>query len=169
MPHDQPQIPATPADSLNLFRRSDGRLALRRTQDGQPLELPVQAVCCFPWSHRQEFISVRDDKGHELALIERLAELPPAARTLIEEDLAASGFVPRIRAVEAIEAQAELFHWKVQTDAGPRSFLTPRSDYLRTLAGGAVLIKDVGNDLYLIEDPGILDPRSRELLWAYLD
>jgi hypothetical protein len=169
MPTDQPQTPATTSDGLDLFRRADGRLALRRTQDGQPLEVPVRVVCSFPWSRRQEFVSVRDDKGKEQALIERLADLPPAARALIEEELTDSGFVPRIRAVDAIEAQAELFHWKVQTDAGPRSFLTPRGDYLRTLPGGGVLIKDVGNDLYLIETPSSLDPKSRKLLWAYLD
>lgn len=169
MPPDQPQKPTATTDGLNIFRRADGRLALRRTHDGQPLEVPVRAVCCFPWSRRREFVSVRDDKGREHALIERLADLPPETRALIEAELAVSGFVPRIRAVDAIEAQAELFHWKVQTDAGPRSFLTPRGDYLRTLSGGAVLIKDVGNDLYLIEEISGLDPRSRELLWAYLD
>lgn len=155
--------------SLDLFRRADGRLVLRQTRDGKPGETPVQVACCFPWSRPGEFVSLRDDKGREQVLVERLPGVPPPARALIEEELAQRVFVPRITGVEAIAEQAELFHWQVRTSSGPRSFLTARSDYLRSLPGGKVLIKDVANDLYLVENPGALDARSRKLLWVYLD
>jgi hypothetical protein len=160
---------ADPSVDLDLFRRTDGRLVLRQTRDGKAEETPVQVACCFPWSRSDEFISLRDDKGREQVLVERLAAAPPAAQALIEEDLAQRVFVPRVTAIEAILEQAELFHWQVMTTSGPRSFLTARSDYMRSLPGGKVLIKDVGNDLYLIENPAALDAKSRKLLWVYLD
>ena len=160
---------AAPAEAVDLFRREDGRLVLRHRKDGQAAETPVQAACCFPWSHPREFISLRDDKGKEQGFIDRLDDLPSGPRVLMDEELANRTFVPRIEAVESITPQAELFHWRIVTDAGPRSLLTPRHDYLHTLPDGKVVIKDVSNDLYLVENPSKLDPRSRRLLWAYLD
>jgi hypothetical protein len=151
----------------SLVRRADGRLVLRRENgDG---ETPVQAACCFPWTHPHEFISLRDDKGKEQLLIEDLQQVESPARELIEEELAERNFLPRVTGIEAITDEMELFHWKVITAAGPRRFLTRRSDHPRKLANGDVLIKDVSNDLYLIPNPKGLDPKSLKLLWVYLD
>ena len=154
---------------IDMFRRDDGRLMLRETRDGLRVETPVQIACCFPWSRAREFVSIRDDKGKELALVGQLDELPAAVGRLIGEELDRRTFVPHIVAVSSIAEQAELFHWQVVTDAGPRGFLTARHEYLQTLSDGKVLIKDVGNDLYLVDDPSRLDAKSRRLLWAYLD
>jgi hypothetical protein len=151
----------------NLTRRADGRLVLRReNSDG---ETPVQVACCFPWTHPHEFISLRDDKGKEQLLIDDLQQVAAPARELIEDELAERNFLPRITGIEAITDEMELFHWKVITAAGPRSFLTRRSDHPRKLANGDVLIKDVSNDLYLIPNPKGLDAKSLKLLWVYLD
>jgi hypothetical protein len=153
--------------SLNLSRRADGRLVLRR-ENGEG-ETPVQVACCFPWTHPRQFISLRDDKGKEQVLIDDLQQVEAPARELIEDELAERNFLPRLTGIEAITDEIELFHWKVTTAAGPRSFLTRRSDHPRKLANGDVLIKDVSNDLYLIPNPKGLDPKSLKLLWAYLD
>jgi hypothetical protein len=123
---------------------------------------------CFPGAG-QEFISLRDDKGREQVLIEDLRQIETPARELIENELAERNFLPRITGIEAITDEIELFHWKVVTNAGRRSFLTRRSDHPRKLANGDVLIKDVSNDLYLIPNPKGLDAKSLKLLWVYLD
>jgi len=154
----------------NLYRRADGRLVLRRESgNGETAETPVQLACCFPWTHPQEFISLRDDKGREQKLIENLQQLDTPTRELIEDELAERNFMPRITGIEAITDEIELFHWKVIANAGPRNFLTRRSDHPRKLANGDVLIKDVSNDLYLIPNPKGLDAKSLKLLWVYLD
>jgi hypothetical protein len=153
--------------SWNLVRRADGRLVLRReNSDG---ETPVQVACCFPWTHPHEFISLRDDKGKEQLLIDDLQQVAAPGRELIEDELAERNFLPRLTGIEAITDEIELFHWKVITAAGPRRFLTRRSDHPRKLANGDVLIKDVSNDLYLIPNPKGLDAKSLKLLWVYLD
>lgn len=156
--------------SWNLFRRADGRLVLRREDGkGETTETPVQVACCFPWSHPFEFISLRDDKGHEQKLIPHLQQIAAPARELIENELAQRNFMPRITGIEAITDEIELFHWKVITNVGSRHFLTRRSDHPRKLVNGDVLIKDVSNDLYLIPNPKSLDAQSLKLLWVYLD
>jgi hypothetical protein len=154
----------------SLSRRADGRLVLRRANDsGEMSDTPVQIACCFPWSRPHEFISIRDDKGREQVLIEDLRQIDLPMRELIEDELAGRNFLPRITGIEAITDEMELFHWKVITTAGPRSFLTRRSDHPRKLANDSVLIKDVSNDLYLIPNPKGLDAKSLKLLWVYLD
>lgn len=156
--------------ALLLSRRADGRLLLRKENgNAEATETPVQVACCFPWTHPYEFISLRDDKGREQKLIENLQHLNAATRELIEDELAQRNFMPRITGIEAITDEIELFHWRVVTAAGPRSFLTRRNDHPRRLDNGDVLIKDVSNDLYLIPNPKGLDAKSLKLLWVYLD
>lgn len=157
-------------DRLELRESGDTRLLLRHIDEqGVAQETPVQAVCCFPWSLRRTYISLRDDKGHELRLIPDLDELPSRVRDLIDRHLTRRLFIPKITHVASITEQTELFLWNVTTDAGPRSFLTASNESPRSLGHGRVLIKDVGNDLYLIEKPEALDEKSRRLLWIYLD
>ncbi|MGH7602095.1 MAG: DUF1854 domain-containing protein, partial [bacterium] len=164
---EKPTNDQTGKMSLDLHRRADGRLVLRR-ENGES-ETPVQVACCFPWTHPRQFISLRDDKGKEQMLIDDLQLVETPARELIEDELAERNFLPRLTGIQAITDEIELFHWQVTTAAGPRSFLTRRSDHPRKLANGDVLIKDVSNDLYLIPNPKGLDPKSLKLLWAYLD
>jgi len=158
-------------ETTALDLRDDGARLLLREADGSggTKETPVHAVPCFPWSQRNAFVSLRDEKGKELRMIEDLDRVPEATRQLIESHLSRRLFVPRITAVRSITMDAELFRWDAETDAGPRVFVTLRNEYPRSLGDGRMLVKDVCNDLYLIENPATLDARSRRLLWIYLD
>jgi len=156
-------------EHIDLFRREDGRLVLRHESDGKPVETPIRVACCFPWAHREELISLRDDKGKELMLVESLAQLDDKSRKLITDELDNAFFVPLITEVKAIERQAELFLWRVETNAGPRNFLTGHDEHPRKLPNGRILVKDVSNDLYIIADPKTLNAKSCRLLWSYLD
>jgi hypothetical protein len=166
-PTHNPPTPEPP--TVDLRENAEGRLVLRITEDAGTRDVPVQAVCCFPWSRHDTFISIRDEKGVERHLFENLSKEPAAVQQLIKAHLDRRLFIPTLTAVESIVQQSELFLWKVQTDAGPRSFLTARDEHPRSMGGGRVLIKDVSNDLYLIEEPARLDAHSRRLLWIYLD
>jgi hypothetical protein len=150
-----------------LARRADGRLTVKKP--GESAETAVVIVRCFPWTRATEFISIRDDKGKEVVLIEALESLEPAQRQLVEAELAQRDFLSDITRIDSVSDEMELFHWKVMTTSGERTFLTNRHDYPRNLPGGMVLIKDVCGDQYLIKDPAKLDVKSRKLLWVYLD
>lgn len=156
--------------SLNLRRREDGRLVLQQPNDnGELAETAVLLACCFPWSYPLQYVSLRDDKGHELMLLESLENLAERQRQLIEEELGARNFLPRVIAIKAVTDETELFHWRVVTTAGERSFMTRRHERPRRLAGGEVLIKDIYNDIYVIARADDLDAKSLRLLWVYLD
>jgi hypothetical protein len=158
-------IPAKITAGRTLSRRADGRLWLRLAEDARP----VVVRRCFPWTDPGRFISLRDDRNNELALIADPGELDAASRLVLEEALVEAGFVLEVTGVTAIEEEVEIRHWTVTTRQGPRAFQTRLDDWPHALSGGGLLIRDVAGDLYHVAAPERLDARSRELLWAYVD
>src|SRR2546429_9026083 len=108
------------AGELTLERRADGKLwALRGDA-----ERVVWVRRCFPWSEPGRFVSLRDEDDNELALVGDPAELDPASRRVLEEAMAAAGFVFEVTRVMAIEEEVEIRHWRGGTRPGTPSFLT---------------------------------------------
>ena len=148
-----------------LEHTEDGRLLL--TVAGAPVAVRVRE--CFPWSEPGKHLSLRDEDEEEVALIEDPASLDPESRRALEAALAEAGFVIEVVRVVAIEEEVEIRQWTVETRDGQRHFQTHLDDWPRVLPMGGLLIRDVGGDLYRLPDPGRLDKRSRELLWAFVD
>lgn len=147
-----------------LERHKSGRLAL--TDADTTCEVSV--VACFPWSRPHEFLSLRDDKGRERLFLKNLTGLDEPTQQLLLAELRRRNFVPRILTVASLTDEADLFLWRVVTDAGRRSFLTQHLDTLRRLPDGSLLIHDISNDVYRVV-PAELDRHSLSLLWVYLD
>jgi hypothetical protein len=80
-----------------------------------------------------------------------------------------AGFVLTVTRVLAIDEEVEIRQWTVETPDGRRSFQTHLDDWPRVLPLGGLLIRDVAGDLYRLAEPGRMDRRSRELLWAFVD
>ena len=156
---------ATVASELTLERRSDGRLWATRGS----AKRAVWVRRCFPWSEPARFVSLRDDEEREFALVRDPAELDAASRHVLEEAMAAAGFVFEVTRVTAIEEEVEIRHWRVETRQGTRSFQTRLDAWPRLLPHGGLLLRDVAGDLYHVTDPSALDKRSRALLWAFVD
>ncbi|MFO0985149.1 MAG: DUF1854 domain-containing protein [Planctomycetota bacterium] len=155
--------------TLDLRRGFDGRLfLLRQAPDGSSTEVPVQVALCFPWTRPDAFLSLRNGDGGEERFLENYRDLPAAARELLEEEIRKRYFVARIVRVDEVRDEAELFRWKVLTDAGPRTFLASRTDRPRQLPGGGIVLRDVSGDAYVIPDPNDLDPASRKRCLATL-
>jgi uncharacterized protein DUF1854 len=156
---------AAAAGELHLERRADGRLwALR-----DDVARAVWVRRCFPWSEPARFVSLRDDEEREFALVRDPAELDAASRHVLEEAMAAAGFVFEVTRVAAIEEEVEIRHWRVETRQGVRSFQTRLDAWPRLLPHAGLLLRDVAGDLYHVADPTRLDKRSRALLWAFVD
>jgi hypothetical protein len=150
---------------LQLVSAGGGRL--RAIIEGK--DVAVRLRQCFPWSDPHRHLSLRDDDDEEIALVEDPATLAPESRLALEEALADAGFVLEIVRVLSIDEEVEIRQWKVDTKHGPRSFQTHLDDWPRTLPHGALLIRDVAGDLYLLAAPQKMDRQSRELLWAFVD
>lgn len=153
------------AAETRLERRVDGQLWAIR--DGEAKRVRVSR--CFPWSAPTRFISLRDDRRREFALVDDPAELDEASRAALENALVESDFVLEIEAIEAVDEEIEIRCWQVRTRHGERRFQTRRDDWPRQVPGGGVLIRDVAGDLFYVPDPAALDATSRRLLEVFVD
>jgi hypothetical protein len=128
----------------------------------------VEPVRAFPISAPRHGISLLDAEGHELLWINDLDQVPRPIRELIEHDLARREFMPVLRRIVKVSAQAEPCEWQVETDRGPTRFVLGRDDDVRRLAEHGALITDSHGIRYLIPDLRTLDAASRRFLERYL-
>ena len=123
---------------FQLQRNAFGRLVYQGA-DGVSHEgvIPVRA---FPISEADRGLSLVTGDGHELVWIEHLADVPPAERALIEEELAGREFMPEIRKLASVSTYATPSTWKVETDRGPTTFTLRGEEDIRRLSQHLSLI-----------------------------
>lgn len=162
---DEGSGPRPAPQPLRLERRIDGKLWLVQGET----QVAVDLVRCFPWTEPRRYLSLRDKDGEERGFITSVEELDAASRRAAEATLARSSFVLEITAIHSVEEDFELRSWRVQTAHGARTFQTPLDGWPRELESGGLVIEDVYGDLFRIPDPERLDPKSKRLLWAFVD
>src|ERR1700744_4927336 len=74
----------------------DAQKKLTLTRPGEADVQDVRLRRAFPWSHTNEYISVRTAEGKELLLIDDLAMLGDSPRKVVSDYLAKAIFIPRI-------------------------------------------------------------------------
>jgi hypothetical protein len=166
-PRPATPTPATDASgaSLSLELRADGRL----WATAQGRVAPVKLRRCFPWTAPDRYVSLQTEDNVELALVTDPAYLDAASRLALSRALADIGFVLQILRVHALREEFELRCFDVDTPQGRRTFQTALDAWPRETPDGGLLIEDVAGDLFRIDDPEKLDPRSRELVWELVD
>lgn len=152
--------------AFQITRNPAGRLVMT-TADGD-MHVGVVPVRPFPISAPDEGVSLVDAHGRELAWVDRLDELPPGTRELVEEELAAREFTPEIRAIESVSGFATPSTWHVVTDRGRTTLVLKGEEDIRRLGQKALLIADNNGIQYLVRDLPALDRLSRKLLDRFL-
>lgn len=155
-----------PNANFQLHRDAYGRLVLTAAS-GERHEgvIPVRA---FPIAAPDQGISLVDSDGHEVAWIERLADLPPTAGQLIDEELASREFVPEIEKIAGVSSFACPSTWQVLTNRGAATLVLKGEEDIRRLTHTRLLIADANGIQFLIRDTGTLDRHSRKLLDRFL-
>ncbi|HRY06106.1 MAG TPA: DUF1854 domain-containing protein [Hyphomicrobiaceae bacterium] len=151
---------------LQISRNAFGRLEL--TVPGGVTSHEVTPIRASPIAAPERGISLMGSDGHELLWIERLADMPEQARTLIEEELASREFVPEIKSLRSVTSFATPSTWQVETDRGDTSFVLKGEEDIRRLGGSTLLIADSHGVQFLIRDLAKLDKHSRRLLDRFL-
>jgi len=153
-------------EPFKLSRSTAGRLVLT-TADGKVHEA-VAVVRAFPIGAPDEGFALVSAEGRELAWIDRLEDLAPDLRGLVEEDLAGREFMPEIRRLIGVSSFATPSTWEVETDRGDTSLVLGGEEDIRRLGRDALLIEDIHGIHYLIRNLGKLDRTSRKLLDRFL-
>ena len=149
-----------------LSRNTYGRLVFTN-QSGLAQE-GVVPVRSFPITDPHLGIALVDSHGHELAWIERLADLPADYRLLIESELANREFMPEIKRLLKVSSFITPNTWQVETDRGEATFILKGEEDIRRLTTSSLLITDNHGIHFLIRDRLGLDRHSRKLLDHFL-
>ncbi len=153
-------------DRVLFFYDPLGRLVFRDSAGSEHID--VTPVRGFPISEPDYGVSICDVEGHELLWIERLSQLPAAARETLTADLALREFMPELQRIERISANSEPCEWEVVTDRGPTRFVLKIDEDVRRLDDRRAMVTDANGVSYLIADLAALDTASRRYLERYL-
>lgn len=151
------------SQTLTLKRDTDGALVL--TLDGRDRVSSVRVVCAAPLSHPTHYITFLDEKGRELCTVDRLDDLSPSVRQLVEEELDSYYLGSTIRRINELESEFGIAYWDVATPRGQRDFVVKDvQSSITWLSPTRLLIMDVDGNRFEIPDSRNLDPRSQNLL-----
>lgn len=151
---------------FELTRNSFGRLVLTAA-DGQVYE-QVAPVRAYPVQAPQDGIAIVCSDGKEVAWIDRLEELAPPVRALIEEELGGREFMPAISRIIDVSSYATPCTWTVATDRGDTAFVLRGEEDIRRLGSDTLLVSDTHGIHFLIRDMFNLDKHSRKILDRFL-
>jgi hypothetical protein len=154
------------AVSFDLRRNAFGRLVF--SGEGGVEHDGVVPVRAFPIGAPQEGVSLLSADGRELAWIERLADLPPAQRALVDEALAEREFAPEIRRLHAVSSFSTPSTWTVDTDRGTTRFVLRGEEDIRRVGRAMLVIADSQGLQFVVSDLSALDRASRLLLERFL-
>ena len=149
-----------------LRRNTFGRLTLT-TADGQIHE-DVAPVRAFPIQAPDDGISLVSPDGQEVAWIDRLVDLAAPIKTLVEEELRSSEFMPEIQRIVDVTSFATPCTWQVQTDRGEANFVLRGEEDIRRIGRTMLLVADTHGIHFLIRDMAALDKHSRRILDRFL-
>jgi hypothetical protein len=133
--------------------------------DGRDPVNSVRVVCAAPLSHPDHYITFLDEKGRELCTVDRLDDLSPAVRQLVEEELDSYYLGNTIQRITELESEFGIAYWDVETPRGQRDFVVKDVQSSVTwLSPTRLLIMDVDGNRFEIPDSRTLDQRSQNLL-----
>lgn len=151
---------------IAIERDAFGRLVLTAIDGARHIGIvPVRA---FPLSAPEAGVSLVGSDGKEVMWIDRLDDVPPTARALLAQDLAARDFAPTLLQLHAVSSFGVPSTWTVSTDRGATSFVLKAEEDIRRLEGGALLIASAHGVQFRIPDVKTLDRASRKLLERFL-
>ncbi|HEX8342182.1 MAG TPA: DUF1854 domain-containing protein [Tepidisphaeraceae bacterium] len=143
---------------FQLTENPNGTMTLSRPGHSDVVDVRLRRS--FPWSKPQQLISVRDDKGKEIFLIENLTDLSPAQRGPVDRWMAANAFIPTISRVRRLNVDFGHQEWEVETDRGNATFRVQEREDIRFLPDGRFSIKDVDGNIYALPRLDTLDRES---------
>lgn len=152
--------------TFQLSRDSFGTLALT-TDDGQ-LHHGVSPVRAFPIQSPDQGISLVLHDGKEVAWIDDIADLPPAIRALLQEELDGREFMPEILQIADVSSYATPCTWFVKTDRGDTEFVLKDEGDIRRIGDASLLVADNHGIHFLVRNMFTIDKHSRRILDRFL-
>ena len=159
------RIFVTRVDSIEIYENNLVTLTLA---DGRKFD-QLEPRRLFPVSRANEYITLLDTEGTEIALIRALTELNEESRDTVKYCLDDYYLVPRILRIISTGEKYGTLRWTVETDRGIKSFdIRNRNHDIRVYKDGSVRVRDSDDNRYTIANYHELDSHSRARLIADL-
>lgn len=119
----------------------------------------------FPISRENEYITLLDEEGVEIAVIRALSDLDKDSAAAVKFGLDDYYLIPHITKIISKQEKYGTLRWTVETDRGIKSFdIRNRNHDIRVYKDGRVRVRDSDDNRYTIDDYRKLDPASRARL-----
>nr|MDD6335571.1 DUF1854 domain-containing protein [bacterium] len=150
----------------SFARTEGGFVSMKRGDKWYPRVLFYRA---FPYTYRDEFISVRDIDMNELGMIRALIDFSKEEQEMILDQIELRYFSPRITSIRQAKEEFGYVYWDVTTTAGPCRF-TSRNGHgsIVHITQNQVVVIDVDGNRFEIEDLTKLDPKDVKKLELFL-
>lgn len=152
--------------TFELSRDSFGALTLT-TGDGQQ-HAGVSPVRAFPIQSPDQGISLVLHDGREVAWIDDIADLAPATRALLQDELDGREFMPEISHIASVSSFATPCTWYVKTDRGDTEFTLKDEGDIRRIGDASLLVADNHGIHFLVRNMFTIDKHSRKILDRFL-
>jgi hypothetical protein len=116
----------------------------------------------FPVNRPDEYITLLDTDGKEVALIRSINDLDKDSKETVTYSLNDYYLVPHILKILSITEKNGKIHWTVETDRGYKEFdVRNRNHDVRVYSDGRVRVRDSDDNRYIITDYRKLDKHSK--------
>lgn len=155
------------ADEVRITRIDDGTLNVE-FYTGEKME-NLEPRRLFPSSGRTRYISLVNEENKEQAIIRDLDTLMPDSKKAVEDCLNEFYLIPKVLKISSIDDRAGELTLRVVTDHGPRSFkISSPLANMKLLFDGRLLMRDMNDNRYEVDNVNELDKVSRMLLNRYI-
>ena len=154
------------AADVHFGRSGDGEIVMRT---GGRFVTVGNVMAASPITDPRRMVSVRDEQGEEVGILDDVTQLDPTSQRIILDELERVYFMPRIVDIIDICEDLGVVSWEVETDKGERSFQVRNiRQNVRKLDRRRIIIKDVDGNRYEVRDWAELPGTAERLLQPYL-
>ena len=125
---------------------------------------PVRALRCLPLTQPAKLISIQDDEGNEVGIIEDLTQLDGESRRAVENELDFYYLSARVKAIRKVESKNGIISWELETELGYKTVHIRDRQHIRPLPDGRTILTDIHEAKYEIPPFDRLDERSKHWL-----
>ena len=145
---------------MKLFYEPKDRLRLTVGEDrSYPTVKPAWSA---PLSRPGKYLALLNGKGEEIVTIEDPATLPEDSLKVVNEELRRRYLTATVSSITHAKAEFGATYWHVETDRGPRDFVTQSlQENAQWLTDNHLLLIDVDGNRFELPDIKSMDDRSR--------
>ena len=119
----------------------------------------------FPISRIDQYITLLDEDGKEVAIIRNFQNLDEESAKIVQQSIDDYYLVPNILRIYSVIEKSGTLVWETETNRGfKRLEIRDRNHDVKVYKDGRLRIRDADDNRYIIEDYQKLDKHSKYLL-----